>query len=153
MTASVPSFSISPGCLSQTRQTRQALSNADVYYSRQMNKTELYNIFCSIQSTTSPAAGNQATPRGTPYARPKQTSSLTRKGLRSSSRRSRPSANLGRAPDATAVSPSLPAAPPCSAPACRASLRSAGGHLGLLTAFLLSLSSPQDMARGPTAEL
>ncbi|KAK2883633.1 hypothetical protein Q8A67_017270 [Cirrhinus molitorella] len=82
---------------------RQALSNADVYYSRRMTKTELYNIFCSIQSTPPPkAAGNQATPRGTPYARPEQTSSPTRKGLRSSSRRSRPSASLGRAPDAAA---------------------------------------------------
>ncbi|KAK2911953.1 hypothetical protein Q8A67_004086 [Cirrhinus molitorella] len=105
---------------------RQALSNADVYYSRRMTKTELYNIFCSIQSTPPPkAAGNQATPRGTPYARPEQTSSPTRKGLRSSSRRSRPSASLGRAPDAAAVSPSLPAlpaqlqpaAPLCAAPA------------------------------------
>ncbi|KAK2915763.1 hypothetical protein Q8A67_000137 [Cirrhinus molitorella] len=38
---------------------RQALSNADVYYSRWMKKTELYNIFCSIQSSTSPA---QSTP-------------------------------------------------------------------------------------------
>ncbi|KAK2916950.1 hypothetical protein Q8A67_001324 [Cirrhinus molitorella] len=82
-----------------------------------MTKTEFYNIFCSIQSTTSlekstpppKAAGNQATPRGTPYARPEQTSSPTRKGLRSSSRRSRPLANMGRAPDAAAVSPSLPA--------------------------------------------
>ncbi|KAK2889072.1 hypothetical protein Q8A67_014447 [Cirrhinus molitorella] len=83
---------------------RQALSNADVYYSRRMTKTELYNIFCSIQSTPPPkAAGNQATPRGTPYARPEQTSSPTRKGLRSSSRRSRPSASLGRAPDAAAA--------------------------------------------------
>ncbi|KAK2881452.1 hypothetical protein Q8A67_018720 [Cirrhinus molitorella] len=89
-----------------------------------MTKTELYNIFCSIQSTTSlekstpppKAAGNQATPRGTPYARPEQTSSPTRKGLRSSSRSSRPSASLGRAPDAAAVSPSLPTPPLNSSP-------------------------------------
>ncbi|KAK2916428.1 hypothetical protein Q8A67_000802 [Cirrhinus molitorella] len=105
---------------------RQALSNADVYYSRRMTKTELYNIFCSIQSTPPPkAAGNQATPRGTPYARPEQTSSPTRKGLRSSSRRSRPSASLGRAPDAAAVSPSLPALPAQLQPAAPAQLQPA----------------------------
>ncbi|KAK2867700.1 hypothetical protein Q8A67_025817 [Cirrhinus molitorella] len=105
---------------------RQALSNADVYYSRRMTKTELYNIFCSIQSTPPPkAAGNQATPRGTPYARPEQTSSPTRKGLRSSSRHSRPSASLGRAPDTAAVSPSLPALPAQLQPAAPAQLQPA----------------------------
>ncbi|KAK2881541.1 hypothetical protein Q8A67_018809 [Cirrhinus molitorella] len=43
------------------------------------------------------AAGNQAMPRGTPYARPEQPSSLTRKGLCSASHRSRPSAGLRQA--------------------------------------------------------
>ncbi|KAK2901210.1 hypothetical protein Q8A67_009325 [Cirrhinus molitorella] len=135
---------------------RQALSNADVYYSQRMTKTELYNIFCSIQSTPPPkAAGNQATPHGTPYARPEQTSSPTRKGLRSSSRRSRPSASLGRSRKPQFARPpcSTPARPPCSTPARRASLRSASGRLGPLTASFLSSSFPRGMARGPTAEL
>ncbi|KAK2917166.1 hypothetical protein Q8A67_001540 [Cirrhinus molitorella] len=50
---------------------RQVLSNADVYYSRRMNKTELYNIFCSIQSSTPPA---KSTPRRKwPAIRPRLT--------------------------------------------------------------------------------
>ncbi|KAK2884157.1 hypothetical protein Q8A67_017794 [Cirrhinus molitorella] len=141
---------------------RQALSNADVYYSRRMTKTELYNIFCSIQSTPPPkAAGNQATPRGTPYARPEQTSSPTRKGLRSSSRRSRPSASLGRAPDAAAVSPSLPAlpaqlqpaAPLCAAPAAVSAHSQLFSYPHLFPEAWPAAPPPNSSARLPPAVL
>nr|XP_055071049.1 carbohydrate-responsive element-binding protein-like [Misgurnus anguillicaudatus] len=95
---------------------RQALTNADIYYSKKMNKAELYNLFISLQptprspkSTPRRKATNKTKHHKTPSLHSPNNghpSSLARPVPSCHTRK--PSASLGRAPDPVAKSPVHP---------------------------------------------
>ncbi len=93
---------------------RQVLTSAGVIIPRRSSKSDLLVLYNSLQSgelpNSSPPPKSASKGRKSPYSRPGPIFTPSRTGLRSSNRSSRPSASLGRAPDATALSPHLPRA-------------------------------------------
>ncbi len=96
---------------------RQVLTSAGVTIPRRSSKPDLLALYNSLQSgelqNSSPplkSATTASKSRKSPYARPGPIFTPSRTGFRPPNRSSRPSASLGRAPDATAISPNLPRA-------------------------------------------
>ncbi len=96
---------------------RQVLTGAGVIIPRRASKPDLLALYNSLQSgelqNPSPPLKSTTTAsksRKSPYARPGPIFTPSRTGFRPPNRSSRPSASLGRAPDAAATSPNLPRA-------------------------------------------
>ncbi len=96
---------------------RQVLTSAGVIIPRRSSKPDLLALYNSLQSgelqNSSPplkSATTASKSRKSPYARPGPIFTPSRTGFRPPNRSSRPSASLGRAPDAAAISPNLPRA-------------------------------------------
>ncbi len=96
---------------------RQVLTSAGVIIPRRSSKSDLLVLYNSLQSGELPnsspppkSATTASKSRKSPYSRPGPIFTPSRTGLRPPNRSSRPSASLGRAPDAAALSPHLPRA-------------------------------------------
>ncbi len=96
---------------------RQVLTSAGVIIPRRSSKADLLALYNSLQSgelqNSSPplkSATTASKSRKSPYSRPGPIFTPSRTGLRPPKRSGRPSASLGRAPDAAALSPHLPRA-------------------------------------------
>ncbi len=93
----------------------QALTSSGVIIPSRSTKPDLLALYDSLQSgepsNSSPpskAVTKASQGRGVPYARPEQITTPSGTGLRLLSRTRRPSASLGRTPDAAATSPHPP---------------------------------------------
>ncbi|KAK2907409.1 hypothetical protein Q8A67_006394 [Cirrhinus molitorella] len=109
---------------------RQALSNAEIKFSRKMSKSKLYDLYVSLGKNASPTSKKVAKPRKTRSH--VSTSSFSSRSSSSSPRattRSKPSASMGRAPDSAA---SLQAPPPSSSQPITAVLPADAPHTGAL---------------------
>jgi hypothetical protein len=92
---------------------RQALISADVHFSRRMNKSQLYNLYVSLQAafpspkSTPPSKTAKKASNKTSNSRFQKTPSPDAAGPSSTRApgHSRPSASLGRAPDSAAARP------------------------------------------------
>ncbi len=94
---------------------RQVLTSVTI--PRRSSKPDLLALYNSLQSGELPnsspplkSATTASKSRKSPYSRPGPIFTPSRTGLRPPNRSSRPSASLGRAPDAAALSPHLPRA-------------------------------------------
>ncbi len=94
---------------------RQVLTSSGVIIPRRSTKPDLLALYASLQSgepsNSSPpskAVTKASQGRGVPYARPEQTTTPSGTGFRPLGRTRRPSASLGRTPDAAATSPHPP---------------------------------------------
>ncbi len=93
---------------------RQVLTSAGLIIPRRSSKSDLLVLYNSLQSgelpnSSPPPKSATTASKGlkSPYSRPGPILTPSRTGLRPSNRSSRPSASLGRAPDAAALSPHL----------------------------------------------
>ncbi len=93
------------------------LTSAGIIIPRHSSKSDLLVLYNSLQSgelqnSSPPPKSATTASKGckSPYSRPGPIFTPSRTGLRPSNRSSRPSASLGRAPDAAALSPHLPRA-------------------------------------------
>ncbi len=96
---------------------RQVLTSAGVIIPRRSSKSDLLALYNSLQSGELPnsslplkSATTASKSRKSPYSRPGPIFTPSRTGLRPPNRSGRPSASLGRAPDAAALSLHLPRA-------------------------------------------
>ncbi|KAK2915707.1 hypothetical protein Q8A67_000081 [Cirrhinus molitorella] len=109
---------------------RQALSNAEIKFSRKMSKSKLYDLYVSLGKNASPTSKKVAKPcKSRSHV---STSSFSSRSSSSSPRattRNKPSASMGRAPDSAA---SLQAPPPSSFQPITAVLPADAPHTGAL---------------------
>ncbi len=140
---------------------RQALSNSEVKFSRKMSKAQLYDLYVSLENTNTPTSKKVTKARKTKNYHVSLTSSSSRSssGSPRASRRSRPSASLGHAPDSAVPHTALPpfsSQPITAAPSATASR--AAPHTGMTsqspilpTPFLLPSAADASVRLPPLA--
>ncbi len=140
---------------------RQALSNSEVKFSWKMSKAQLYDLYVSLENTNTPTSKKVTKARKTKNYHVSLTSSSSRSssGSPRASRRSRPSASLGHAPDSAVPHTALPpfsSQPITAAPSATASR--AAPHTGMTsqspilpTPFLLPSAADASVRLPPLA--